>query len=142
MIAGIGIDLLDIPRVEKLWHRGMGGRFIERVLTAGERELLQGRRKRIVEFVAGRFAAKEAVAKALGYGIGKQIGFHDIEILPDEAGKPECRLSEAACRKLEEAGYIPPLRIHLSITHSESLAGAYAVVETGDSKLQFTERLF
>lgn len=129
MIVGIGMDLLDIPRVEQLWRRGLGDRLIARILTREEQTLLQGRQGRVVEFVAGRFAAKEAVAKALGVGIGKQISFQDIEIMRDEAGKPQCRLSASAIHRLKEAGLCPPLRIHVSITHSHALAGAYAVIE-------------
>lgn len=132
MIAGVGIDLLDISRVEQVWKRGMGGRLAERVLTPRERALLGQRAGRAVEFLAGRFAAKEAVAKALGCGIGGQIGFHDMEIMPDASGKPGCRLSDEACLKLAESGLMMPLRIHLSITHSQAVAGAYAVVETGE----------
>lgn len=131
MIIGVGMDLLDIPRVETLWARGRQGRFVERLLTANERKLLQFRQKRQIEFIAGRFAAKEAVGKALGCGIGRVIGFQDIEILPDAAGKPECRLSESAMHRLLETGIQGPIRIHLSITHSESIAGAYAIAESG-----------
>jgi holo-[acyl-carrier protein] synthase len=128
MIAGVGIDLLDIDRVKKLLEQSHGERFVERVLTPEERELAARRgRGRLAEFVAGRFAAKEAVVKALGCGIGREVGFQDICILPDGCGKPECRLSGAAWERL---GRAQPLRLHLSITHSATTAGAYAVAET------------
>jgi holo-[acyl-carrier protein] synthase len=126
MIAGIGMDLLDIERVEQLLAQPHGQRFVERVLTEREREQAAKRGNRLAEFVAGRFAAKEAVAKALGCGIGREVGFHDIRIAPDERGKPECRLSDAAWERL---GVSEPLTIHLSITHSATTAGAYAVIE-------------
>lgn len=129
MIVGVGLDLLDISRVERLWHRGLGERLMARVLTLNERALVSGRQERIVEFVAGRFAAKEAVAKALGVGIGRQVGFHDIEILRNNAGKPVCVLSAQAEERLREAGWCPPWRIHLSISHSQAMAGAYVVIE-------------
>jgi holo-[acyl-carrier protein] synthase len=125
MIVGVGIDMVEISRVQKLLEQSAADRFLERVLTPAERELAAGRRGRLAEFVAGRFAAKEAVAKALGCGLGSLVGLQDMEVLPDERGKPECRLSEAAVRRL---GGAPPL-IHLSITHSETMAAAYAVVE-------------
>ncbi|MEF3306729.1 holo-ACP synthase [Paenibacillus sp. GYB003] len=128
MIAGVGIDLLDIERVRRLLEQPHGARFVERVLTPEERELAGRRgRARLAEFVAGRFAAKEAVVKALGCGIGREVGFQDIRILPDDCGKPECRLSDAAWVRL---GRSRPLRLHLSITHSATTAGAYAVAET------------
>lgn len=126
MIAGVGIDLLEIERIRKLLGQPHGERFVERVLTPEERELAARRGGRLAEFVAGRFAAKEAVVKALGCGIGREVGFQDIAIVPDERGKPECRLSAAAWARL---GKEAPSSIHLSITHSATMAGAYAIVE-------------
>ncbi|TMV45124.1 holo-[acyl-carrier-protein] synthase [Paenibacillus mesophilus] len=126
MIAGVGIDLLDIERVKKLLGQPHGERFVERVLTPAERELAARRGGRLAEFVAGRFAAKEAVVKALGCGIGREVGFQDISIVPDDCGKPECRLSDAAWERLRKP---QPLKIHLSITHSATTAGAYAIAE-------------
>ena len=82
----------------------------------------------MAEFVAGRFAAKEAIVKALGCGIGMEVGFQDIEILPDDKGKPEVNLSDEAWTRLglpEGRNY----NIHLTITHSRDLASAFAVVE-------------
>ncbi|GAA3409929.1 holo-ACP synthase [Paenibacillus hodogayensis] len=127
MIAGVGIDLLDIDRVKRLLAQPHGERFVERVLTPRERELALRRAGRLAEFVAGRFAAKEAVVKALGCGIGREVGFQDICVLPGSCGKPECTIADAAWARL---GKERPLRIHLSITHSATTAGAYAVAET------------
>jgi len=127
MIVGTGIDLLEIERVRRLLKQPHGSRFLERVLTGEERKLAEQRKGgRLAEFVAGRFCAKEAVVKAIGCGIGCKIGFQDIEVLPDPNGKPQCSLNEEAWRRI---GYARPLRIHLSITHSATVAGAYAVVE-------------
>ncbi|MDF2960402.1 MAG: 4-phosphopantetheinyl transferase [Paenibacillus sp.] len=127
MIIGIGTDLLNIARVKTIIEGSAGDRFITRVLTPGEKELTAGRRGRLVEFVAGRFAAKEAVSKALGCGIGKQVSLQDIEIIPDTRGKPVCRVKSEALHRLQ----LQPdaVVIHLSITHSEDIAMAYAVVE-------------
>jgi len=129
MIIGIGTDLLDIERVRKILDSSSGSRFADRVLTPRERELAAGRKGRLAEFTAGRFAAKEAVSKALGCGIGKQVSLQDIEIIPDPLGKPVCRVSEEALGRLSlnPAAVV----IHLSITHTESMAMAYAVVEEG-----------
>ncbi len=135
MIIGIGTDVLEIERMRKIVRQPSGKRFLERVLTPAERELAAVRDGRLAEFAAGRFAAKEAVVKALGCGIGKEVRFQDMEVLPDGKGKPVCRLSEAAWERL--AAWMPifqpvsasTIRIHLSITHSESVAMAYAVIE-------------
>lgn len=130
MIRGIGMDLVEISRVQSFLEGQSGDRFVSRVLTGGEQTLVSERKNRAAEFVAGRFAAKEAVVKALGTGIGATVGLHDIEVLPDPAGKPVASLSPGA---LERLGYGPgELRLHLSITHTREYAAAYAVAETAD----------
>lgn len=129
MIYGIGHDVLEIDRIAALVGRGIGTKFMERVLTGRELQLAAARGGKGAEFTAGRFAAKEAVVKALGCGIGQTVGFQDIEIVPDRLGKPEVVLSPEAWQRLslpEGNGYI----IHLTITHSRELASAFAVVES------------
>ncbi|MCP1639710.1 holo-ACP synthase [Streptococcus gallinaceus] len=86
MIIGHGIDLQDISAIESAYVKRP--RFAEKVLTLRELErfhILSGKRK--IEYLAGRWAAKEAFSKAWGTGIGS-LGFHDIEILNDEKGVP------------------------------------------------------
>jgi holo-[acyl-carrier protein] synthase len=132
MVVGIGLDIVELERVAR-WVSGDAEdrlvRLAERVLTDGEREIWSAlatpRRK--AEFLAGRFAAKEAVAKAFGCGIGGAVGFRDIEVLPDERGRPRCRLSAGAWQRLglEEARHV----VHVAITHEESVAAATAIVE-------------
>lgn len=114
MIIGIGLDLIELHRIEKLIERQ--NRFPKRILT--KRELVkyeQMANKRKVEFLAGRFAVKEAYAKAIGTGIGKHLSFHDIEIEVDENGKP----------------FIPSkdMRCHVSITHTNEYAAAQVIIE-------------
>lgn len=131
MVVGIGLDIVELARIAR-WMSGDAGdrtdRLAGRVLTDGEREiwaaLAPGRK---AEFLAGRFAAKEAVAKAFGCGIGGVVGFRDIEVLPDERGRPHCRLSAAAWERLglEEARHV----VHVAITHEKSVAAATAIVE-------------
>ncbi|WP_438447759.1 holo-ACP synthase [Gorillibacterium sp. sgz5001074] len=125
MIIGIGTDLVEIGRIRRLLEEPGGRRFIERVLTPEERRLSAERQGRLTEFVAGRFAAKEAVVKALGTGISAATGFQDVEVLPSAGGQPVVRLSEAALAKLGRSG----LKVHLSITHTAEYASAYAVAE-------------
>jgi holo-[acyl-carrier protein] synthase len=128
MIVGVGLDVVELERIEKILKQPSGKRFAEKVLTAKEGERWASLPfRRSLEFIAGRFAAKEAVVKAFGCGIGLLAGFHDIEILPDSAGKPECLLSEACWNRLgHEAGRH---KIHVAITHERKLAAATAVVE-------------
>ncbi|WP_138755272.1 holo-ACP synthase [Paenibacillus sinopodophylli] len=128
MIIGIGHDLSEIERVAKVLEGRTGQRFMERVLAEGERLLASSYSgERLHQFTAGRFAAKEAIVKAFGCGIGPIIGFTDIEVLRGSCGKPECQLSAGAWERL---GLAPEnIRIHVTITHERKLASAFAVVE-------------
>ncbi len=125
---GIGTDIVEIPRVRQLLAQPTGERFMQRVLTPAEKRLADERQGRLAEFVSGRFAAKEAVVKALGCGIGRQVGFHDLEVMPDALGKPECAISAQA---RERTGLSDGARIHVSISHCDGHAVAYALIETG-----------
>src|SRR5512143_852111 len=98
MILRTGVDLIEISRIEEAITRH-GARYLERVYTAAEREQLGTS----VESLAGRFAAKEAVAKALGSGIGV-ITWQDIEILGDEENAPGLTLRGAAAQKAQALG--------------------------------------
>ena len=94
MIVGIGVDIAETARMEKLFAK-FGQRFARRILTADE--LLEfDRRKHSSSYLATRFAAKEAVAKALGTGIGEQLGFHSVQIDNDDRGKPLLRFLGSA----------------------------------------------
>src|SRR5690625_4560650 len=107
MIKGIGIDLIELERLRRSIKKNE--RIIERILTKNEREIytaLSSERRRI-EFFAGRFAAKEAFAKANGTGIGR-LSFQHIDILPDAHGAPQ----------LFARGYAPE-QIFVSISHSD-----------------------
>ena len=89
MIVGIGVDIVETARIEKLRVK-FGLRFADRILTPAEREVYASR-NHPDSYLATRFAAKEAVAKALGTGIGKQLGFHSVQIDNDDSGKPVLR---------------------------------------------------
>lgn len=120
MIKGIGIDITEIERVKQILERQP--RFIERILTKNELETLSkltGHRK--VEFVAGRFAVKEAFSKANGTGIGKGLSFLDIEVCNRSSGKPEI---------------VAPIKegVHVSISHSKHYAVAQVVIEEIDAR--------
>lgn len=126
MIIGIGTDLLEIERIERIMTGPSADRFMQRLLTETEQEQAHERQGRLTEFIAGRFTAKEAVAKALGCGIGSSLSLQDIEITYELSGKPICRVTDQSLKRLRLASSI---RIHLSITHTSSLAAAYVIVE-------------
>ena len=87
MIAGIGIDIVDLDHMASVCKKQP--RIFERILTKREIEIYEARsEKRKLEFLAGRFAAKEAFSKAMGTGIGKTVTFQNITILHDDKGQP------------------------------------------------------
>lgn len=121
MIYGIGADLCQIDRIARAMENP---RFTGRIYTAAERARLENLcAERRAERAAGMFAAKEAVAKALGTGFSG-FGFSDIEILADEKGKPVVNLHGGAAKMIEQPS------IHLSISHDGGMAMAFAVIET------------
>jgi holo-[acyl-carrier protein] synthase len=118
MILRTGVDLIEISRVgEVIAHHGK--HYLERIYTLAELEQCG----KNVESLAGRFAAKEAVAKALGTGIGK-VAWKEIEILGDEQNAPMLTLRGAAEQKSKEIGISTWA---VSISHSMSHAVAFAV---------------
>lgn len=131
MIYGIGNDVLETNRIRRILDSDRRTSFINRLLTKSEQDLLFSRNKDELAYVSGRFAAKEAITKAFGCGIGKIIGFHDIEILPDEKGKPIVSLTADAWQRLGLTGESEYL-IHLSISHQPAVASAFAIVERID----------
>ena len=127
VISGIGLDLCAIGRICRAIERP---RFLQRVYTPAEAGRIQAASEaRRGEIAAGLFAAKEAVAKALGTGFSG-FGPWDIEIAPDAAGRPLCRLSGGALQRAETlCGKAP--RVWVSITHENGMAAAMAILESG-----------
>jgi len=100
MIVGIGVDIAETERFEKIYAR-FEGRIARRILT--ENEIIEfERRNKPASFLATRFAAKEAAAKALGTGFGSGVGYKTIEINNDENGKPLLKFLNAASRLSEQ----------------------------------------
>lgn len=120
----VGVDLVEQERLVRTWER-FGDRFLDKVFTATELEQAHGR----IERLAGRFAAKEACAKALGTGIG-QIRWHDIEIIRLPSGKPGLRLHGAAVERAKLLG-LSAFDVSISDTHEHALA---VVVGVGASR--------
>ncbi|WP_430459604.1 holo-ACP synthase [Thalassolituus sp. LLYu03] len=101
-VVGIGTDLLDSQRIAATLERH-GERFVQRILTVAERALYAQRADGL-NFLAKQYAAKEALAKALGTGIAKGVGFQQLEILRDAQGAPVVSLSGAAQERLWALG--------------------------------------
>jgi holo-[acyl-carrier protein] synthase len=124
MITGIGVDLVDVQRIRRLLDE-YGDKFAERVLNREERQHYE-RSSRQVWFVANRFAAKEAISKALGTGLRYPVTLHSIGVISTEIGRPEFRYSEALQSYMKSRGVT---NAHLSITHEKGLVCAVVVLE-------------
>ena len=128
MILGIGSDLIDITRIDKILARH-GDRFVARVFTETEKAKAARRGSPTATF-AKRFAAKEACSKALGTGINKGVYFRDMGVVNLPSGQPTLRLEGGAKARLEAMvpqGMRPV--IHLTMTDDFPLAQAFVVIE-------------
>ena len=125
MIRGIGNDIIEIARIQKSIE-SHGSRFLKKLFTEKEQAYCQGTPDFQATRFAGRFAAKEAIAKALGTGFGESLSWLDIEITNDSAGKPLARLSESAAKRFGQ----PSLMV--SISHCHEYATAVAMQASPD----------
>jgi len=121
-VIGIGVDMCAISRMEKSIARQ---HFYERVFLEGERAYLDKKEKSRAESAAAMFAAKEAVAKALGTGFACGVSAWTIEVTHDESGAPGIVLHGGAKERLEKLG---GTRVLLSLTHEKDMAAAFAVI--------------
>lgn len=126
MIFGIGIDVVEVERVESSMAE-FGERFSSRVFTEAERAYCDSQKRPAIHYAA-RFAAKEAVAKALGTGIGKDLSWLDMEIRRRESGEPEVFLSGDGAKFAKDNNLG---QIKISLTHAQHYAAANAVALTG-----------
>lgn len=131
MIIGIGSDLIDITRVAKVIERH-GDRFLDRIFTEAERARAERRAKSermVVATYAKRFAAKEAMSKALGTGIRQGVWWRDMGVVNLPGGKPSMKLTGGALVRLQ--ALTPPghdAQIDLSITDDWPLAQAFVII--------------
>lgn len=126
MIFGIGTDIVRVARMQEDMDR-FGDRFAERILTANElNEYRQNNNK--ANFLARRFAAKEAAAKALGTGFSRGVQLHDIEVAHDEQGKPLLEFTGRAREYLRERKITVA---HISLADEQDHAVAFVTLETG-----------
>jgi holo-[acyl-carrier protein] synthase len=123
-VLGIGVDLVENARIQHSLDR-FGDRFLHRIFTAGEIEYSQSM-KYPARHLAARFAAKEAVSKAFGTGIGKAMGWKDIDVRRKPSGEPFVILEGGAKKLAEERGVSA---VWITLSHTENHAMAMIVVE-------------
>jgi holo-[acyl-carrier protein] synthase len=123
-IIGIGIDLVDCARIENSIER-FGDRFLQRVFTQGEIAYSQSM-KFPTRHLAARFAAKEALSKAFGTGIGKSMGWRDLDVQKKESGEPFVVLRGGANQMANERGVE---KVWISLTHTETSGMATIILE-------------
>ena len=124
MILGTGIDIIEVARVQGSVER-FGERFLNRVLLPEEIAYCQSNRVP-GPFIAVRFAAKEAISKAFGTGIGAQLGWHDMEIRRKESGEPFVVLHGGGEKLFATRG---AKQLLISLSHTQNYAAAVAMLE-------------
>jgi holo-[acyl-carrier protein] synthase len=120
MIVGIGVDVVDLARFERALSRTP--KLTSRLFA--DAELVSGERVLALRSLAGRFAAKEALIKALGESAG--IRWHHMQVVSDGHGNPSFRLSDAAAQVAADRGVTA---VHLSMSHDAGVAIAYVIAE-------------
>ena len=123
MIKGIGTDIVDIDRIATNIEKH-GEKFAERILSKKELEFYNKTNMK-AQFIASRFAAKEAVAKALGTGFREGLFMHDITVLNDTLGKPYLEFAGKAKEMVEERSVSES---HLSIAHERHTTVAFVIL--------------
>lgn len=126
MILGVGIDLIEVSRIRTSFEK-FGDRFLRRILVDGEIAYCLSHRDP-APFLAARFAAKEAVSKAFGTGIGAELGWQDIEVCRHASGQPYVKLHGKGESLFGRRG---GQALHLSLSHTADHATAMAVLEGG-----------
>jgi holo-[acyl-carrier protein] synthase len=124
MILGTGIDIIEVARIAASFEK-FGERFVNRILLPDEIAYCL-KHRRPAPFLAARFAAKEAVSKAFGTGLGAQLGWRNIEIRRHESGEPFVVLHGKGQELFEARG---AKKLHISLSHTENYAAATAVLE-------------
>ena len=124
MILGTGIDIIDVARIRAAVEK-FGDRFLKRILRPDEIAYCY-LHKDPAPFLAARFAAKEAISKAFGTGIGSQIGWQDMEVRRKESGEPYVIMHGGGIKLFEARG---GTRLQLSLSHTQNYAAAMAILE-------------
>jgi holo-[acyl-carrier protein] synthase len=124
MILGLGIDIIEVARIQASYER-FGERFLNRILHPNEIGYCLSH-KVPGPFLAARFAAKEAISKAFGTGIGAQLGWQDMEVGRRESGEPFVILHDRGLKLLDLRG---GRAVFISLSHTQNHAAAVAVLE-------------
>ena len=125
MILGLGIDIIEVERIRSS-HERFGDRFLNRILHPNEIGYCLSHRVP-APFLAARFAAKEAISKAFGTGIGAQLGWHDMEVGRKESGEPFVILHGGGQQLLQER---KARAVLISLSHTQAHAAAVAILES------------
>ena len=128
MILGVGIDIIEVSRIRTSYEK-FGERFLNRILHPNEIQYCLSHRQP-GPFLAVRFAAKEAISKAFGTGIGAQLSWQDMEVGRRESGEPYVILHEAGQKLLAARG---GRVVMLSLSHTQEYAAAVAVLESTET---------
>lgn len=129
MILGIGNDVVYIPRIEKIYKK-YKEKFLKKILTTEEIKVLEPKsEKQICSHIAKRFAAKEALAKAIGTGFRNNISMTDIEIFNDKLGKPYYVLSQKLTDFIHQTTQNEKFVTHLSLSDEYPIAAAFTIIE-------------
>ncbi len=124
MIVGIGTDICEVERIRKVYEKH-GERFISRILTDHELRPFKDN-EQVVRYLAKRYAAKEAIAKAFGTGIGGAIGFQDCIITRSELGAPGIKFVGRGAALAQARGVT---HAHISLTDEKNLVSAFVILE-------------
>ena len=122
-LYGIGIDVVEVDRIQSSIGE-FGEQFLNRIFTHKEQEYCESQKNKELSYAA-RFAAKEAISKAFGTGIGKSVGWKDIEIIRKDSGEPTVILHDRAKEYAEKIGIS---EVKISLTHAKHYAAANAVI--------------
>ena len=120
-----GIDIVEISRISKIYHK-FGINFLIKILSKQELKIIPTQKKRRIDFVSGRFVAKEAISKALGIGFRNGLSFKKVSVINDNYGKPEIilerNINELLKKKIKECNIL------VSISHEKKYCIASAII--------------
>ncbi len=122
-LYGIGIDVVEVDRIKSSLSE-FGEQFLDRIFTEEEQAYCERQKNKELSYAA-RFAAKEAIAKAFGTGIGKSVGWRELEVLRMDSGEPKILLHGKAA-ELAQSLHVSEVKI--SLTHAKHYAAANAVI--------------
>ena len=124
MILGSGIEIIEVARIGASYEK-FGDRFLNRILRPDEIAYCLSH-KQPAPFLAARFAAKEAISKAFGTGIGQHLGWRDLEVGRKASGEPFVILHDGGQALMQQRG---ARLVHLSLSHTDNYAAAVAILE-------------